>query len=100
MSKAGKPFATMNVAVTTGADDDGKPVSQWVRLACFGQVAEDIAARAGKQDRVYFEGSLTASIWQPRYPVLTAEDQIDVPQCMSPYSTETAADDGSRTALH
>ena len=73
-SKAGKPFCSMSVAVTTGADDDGKPVSTWVKLVCFGQVAEDIAARAKKQDRLYFEGSLSVSPWQTK----TGEARVNV----------------------
>jgi single stranded DNA-binding protein len=60
-SKSGKPFATFNVAVTVGHADDGK--DQWVRVACFGQVAEEIAARAAKSDRLYIEGSLTLNTW-------------------------------------
>jgi hypothetical protein len=51
MSKSGKPFATMNVAVTVGQSDDGKDATQWVRLACFGQTAEEIAACAAKSER-------------------------------------------------
>ena len=47
--KSGKPFATFNVAVTVGHADDGKDVTQWVRVACFGAVAEEIAARAARR---------------------------------------------------
>jgi single-strand DNA-binding protein len=62
-SKTGKPFATMNVAVTIGNSDDGREVTQWVRVACFGETAEKIAAAAKKGDRVYCEGSLTLNEW-------------------------------------
>ena len=62
-SKSGKPFSTFSVAVTIGHADDGKDVSQWLRVACFGETAEKIAARAGKSDRVYVEGSLTLNTW-------------------------------------
>jgi single stranded DNA-binding protein len=62
-SKTGNPFATMNVVVTVGKDDDGKDISQWVRVACFGQIAEEIAARAAKSDRIYCEGTLTLNTW-------------------------------------
>jgi single-strand DNA-binding protein len=62
-AKSGNAFAVMNVAVTVGKDDAGKDISQWVRVAVFGQTAEEIAARAAKSDRVYVEGSLTLNIW-------------------------------------
>jgi single stranded DNA-binding protein len=62
-SKTGKAFATMNVVVTVGEADDCKDVSQWVRVACFGETAERIASRAKKGDRVYCEGTLTLNTW-------------------------------------
>ena len=62
-SKTGNAFATMNVAVTVGKADDGKDISQWVRVACFGETAETIAAKAWKGDRVYVEGQLTLNTW-------------------------------------
>ena len=62
-SKTGNPFTTMNVVVTVGASDDGKDVSQWLRVACFGDTAKAIAARATKGDRVYVEGTLTLNTW-------------------------------------
>jgi single stranded DNA-binding protein len=63
-SKTGNAFATMNVAVTVGKADDGKDVSQWVRVACFGEAAEKTAAKARKGDRVYVEGSLPLNTWE------------------------------------
>lgn len=33
------------------------------KIACFGEVAEKIAAQAKKGDRVYVEGSLTLNSW-------------------------------------
>jgi single-strand DNA-binding protein len=62
-SKSGNPFANFNVAVTVGHTDDGKDVTAWVRVACFGRIAEEIAARTAKGDRVYIEGSLTLNTW-------------------------------------
>jgi single-strand DNA-binding protein len=58
-SKNGKAFTNMNVVVTVGQADDGKDANQWLRVACFGATAENIAARAKKGDRIYVEGSLT-----------------------------------------
>jgi single-stranded DNA-binding protein len=53
----------MSVAVTVGATDEGKDVSQWLRVTCFGDTAKAIAARAKKGDRVYCEGTLTMNQW-------------------------------------
>jgi single-stranded DNA-binding protein len=53
----------MNVAVTVGEADDGKEVSQWVRVVAFGEAAEKIADRAKKADRIYCEGQLTLNTW-------------------------------------
>jgi Single-strand binding protein family len=34
-SKAGTAYTGMNVVVTVGATDEGKDVSQWLRVTCF-----------------------------------------------------------------
>lgn len=62
-SKTGKSFCTFSCVVTVGGADDGKDVSQWLRVACFGEIAEKLAGRAKKGDRVYVEGSLTINQW-------------------------------------
>ncbi len=62
-SKAGKSFASLALAVTTGKGDDGGEVTTWVRTTCFGETAEEIAAVAKKGDRIYCEGTLTMSQW-------------------------------------
>jgi single-stranded DNA-binding protein len=51
-SKTGNPFTTMNAVVTVGTSDDGKDVSQWIRVTCFGDTAKNIASKAKKGDRV------------------------------------------------
>ena len=56
-SKSGAAYATL--AVVVGEDAD----SQWVRVACFGETAEQIAIRAKKGDKVYVEGTLTLNTW-------------------------------------
>jgi single-stranded DNA-binding protein len=61
-SKGGKAFATMNVAVTIGQTEDGKPLDQWLRVV-FDETAERIAGSCHKQDRVYCEGALTLESW-------------------------------------
>ena len=65
-SKSGKPFVNFNLAVTVGQDDDGKPVTQWVRIAIFGDLAQQFAERAANGDRAYVEGSLTLATWEGR----------------------------------
>ncbi|MGO9462120.1 MAG: single-stranded DNA-binding protein [Rhodomicrobium sp.] len=66
-SKAsGKPFANLNAGVTIGQTDDGKDQMQWVRVVCFGEVAEKVAASAKKGSSVYVEGSLTLSEWNDK----------------------------------
>lgn len=57
-SSAGKPWAAFNVAV--GQDDD----TQWVRVAVFGAVAQDLVGTLKKSDRVYVEGNLTLRTWE------------------------------------
>jgi single-strand DNA-binding protein len=62
-SKAGKPFASLALAVVTGKADAGGDAATWIRATVFGETAEEIAATVKKGDRVYCEGSLTMSQW-------------------------------------
>jgi single-stranded DNA-binding protein len=68
-SKAGKPWAHLAVVV-------GKEEPQWLRVAVFGETAELLCRTLQKGDRVYCEGRLTASIWQPEGQA--ARVQLDV----------------------
>jgi single-stranded DNA-binding protein len=63
-SKSGKLYANFSAVVIVGTGEDGKDVSQWLRIGCFGDVAEQLAAQTRKGDRVYAEGSLTLNTWQ------------------------------------
>jgi single-strand DNA-binding protein len=63
MSKSGKAFAQMSIVVAVGQGDDGKDLSQWLRVTCFGETAERLAHQAKKGDRVYVEGNLTLNSW-------------------------------------
>jgi single stranded DNA-binding protein len=63
VSKNGKLFASFPVVVTVGQSDDGKDIGQWIRVACFSEVAEKFAGAAKKSDRCYVEGNLTMSSW-------------------------------------
>jgi len=51
-SQAGKPWAAFNVGV-----GDGDNI-QWVRIAVFGERAQELSAILRKGDRVYVEGRL------------------------------------------
>ena len=61
--RTGTAYAPMSIVVTVGQSDDGKDVSQWLRVTCFKGVAEAIASKAKKGDRVYVEGTLTLNTW-------------------------------------
>jgi single-strand DNA-binding protein len=65
-SRNGNPYVNMGLAVITGEADDGKQVTTWVQVTCFGEAAQKIAARAKKGDRVYCEGTLTQTQWNDR----------------------------------
>jgi len=65
-SASGKKYCNFGCAVVTSNADNGKDVSQYVRVACFGEAAEVLAARVKKGDRVYCEGSLTQTQWNDR----------------------------------
>jgi len=62
-SKTGTAYTGMNVVVVTGTTDDGKDVSQWLRVTCFGDTAKAIASKVKKGDRIYCEGTLTMTQW-------------------------------------
>jgi single-strand DNA-binding protein len=57
-SAGGKAYCNVPVAVGNG------DATVWVRVACFGEVAQDFAGRAHKGDRVAIEGRLTLSTYQ------------------------------------
>ena len=65
ISQAGKPWAAFNVGVGEGDN------LQWVRIAVFGERAQELSAILRKGDRVYVEGRLQLNQWtdkegQPR----------------------------------
>jgi single stranded DNA-binding protein len=62
-SRSGTPWASFSAGVTTGTTDDGKDILQWVRVSCFAETAERVAASFKKNDRCYVEGSLKLDHW-------------------------------------
>ena len=56
-SQAGKPWAAFNVGV-----GDGDNI-QWVRIAVFGERAQELSAILHKGDRVYVEGAIRLNEW-------------------------------------
>ena len=58
-ANSGKPYCSFTLGV--GAGD----ARQWVRVCCFGETAEKVAAQLKKGQKAYTEGHLDAGIWQP-----------------------------------
>ena len=58
-SKAGKPWTFFPVAVGDGE------AKQWVKVSVFRETAEALCRTLEKGSRVYVEGRLSASLWQP-----------------------------------
>ena len=58
-SKSGKPFATFSAVIGEGES------KKFIRCACFGETAEKVAAQLAIGGKVYVEGTLEPSIWQP-----------------------------------
>ena len=58
-SKSGKPFATFSAVIGEGE------TKKFARVACFGEVAERVAAQLAIGGKAYCEGTLDAGIWQP-----------------------------------
>ena len=61
-SQSGKARCAAKVAI--GSDD----ATQWVRVALFNGLAEQLAPTLAKGDRVYIEGNLKLDRWQSRGP--------------------------------
>lgn len=59
-AKTGKTFATIAIAI--GSDD----ATTWVKVICFGSIAEQVAAEVKKADAVYCEGNLKLESWTGR----------------------------------
>ena len=57
-SQSGKAWCAAKIAI--GSDD----VTQWVRVALFNGLAEQLAPTLAKGDRVYIEGNLKLDRWQ------------------------------------
>jgi single-stranded DNA-binding protein len=63
-SKSGNEFGVVNLMTNDGTmGDDGKPITTFVKVLAFGQHV-NTARGIRKSDRVYCEGSLSASIWR------------------------------------
>jgi single stranded DNA-binding protein len=59
-SASGKVYCNVPVAVGNGDQ------TVWIRVACFGEIAQDFAARAHKGDHVAVEGKLTLNTYTAR----------------------------------
>jgi single-strand DNA-binding protein len=58
------PFLSFTVAVDQQHQTEDSP-AQWVRVVCFGDLAETMVECLVKGTRVYCEGRLEVSLWQP-----------------------------------
>ena len=56
-SQAGKTWLSFSIAVGSGE------TAQWVQVAAFGALAEDLADRLRKGDRAYVEGRVRLNTW-------------------------------------
>jgi single-strand DNA-binding protein len=56
-SQSGNPWTALSVAVGEGEE------VQWIRVAVFGERAEQLAGQLHKGDRVYVEGRLKLDTW-------------------------------------
>jgi single-stranded DNA-binding protein len=73
-SAAGNRYGMATVAAASGnTDDQGRPISAYLRLMAFNDLAP-VAAGLKKGGRVYLEGSLRVGIWRPE----TGEPRLDL----------------------
>jgi single-stranded DNA-binding protein len=62
--RSGVAWAAFSVGVSTGGvTDDGKELMTWLRVTCFAEIAERVAATFKKGDRCYCEGALKLDNW-------------------------------------
>jgi single-stranded DNA-binding protein len=68
-AQSGKPWCYFSALVKRGDD------ATWVKISAFGKAAEMLCKTLEKGDKVYAEGRLSASLWQPdgREPRLSVE---------------------------
>jgi single-strand DNA-binding protein len=64
-SANGAPFLTFNLAVDDAKKAEDAP-TEWLRVVCFGEMAEDLAPRLIKGARVYAEGRVRLESWTTR----------------------------------
>jgi single-strand DNA-binding protein len=62
-TKAGRPVANFNVAVSAGKDSNGEYVSKWYPVTCWDGRAELAVKIIEKGDLVLIEGSPELSSW-------------------------------------
>jgi single-stranded DNA-binding protein len=63
LSKSGKHYAQFSMAVDDGEDPAGFKQVEWIKVAIFGQNAQDLARTARRGDRLYCQGSLKLARW-------------------------------------
>src|SRR5262245_24120783 len=76
-TEAGKGWAALSIAVK-GADKDGD--AEWINVAVFQPLANELPDDLGKGERLYVEGKLRVSRWEgtegPRYSLQVTATRI------------------------
>ena len=65
-TKAGRPVANFNIAVSAGKDDNGEYVSKWYPVTCWDGRAELAVKIVEKGDLLLIEGSPEISQWDDK----------------------------------
>jgi single-strand DNA-binding protein len=82
MSKAGKPMCRFSVA-STKKQEGKEPITSWIAVLCFGEMAELVSEKVGKGDRVIVTGTLTVEKYNDkdgveRTSVVMMADEIGI----------------------
>lgn len=64
-SANGAPFLTFSMAADDAKKADGE-AAEWVRVACFGEMAEQLNGKLTKGSRLYAEGRIRLEQWAGR----------------------------------
>ena len=62
----GGELALLSLTVAVGGAGDGGDEPEWVKVAVFGERAEELAGRIQRGGRVYVEGKLKLERWEGR----------------------------------
>jgi single-strand DNA-binding protein len=75
-TKAGRPVANFNIAVSAGKDANGEYISKWYPITCWDGRAELAEKIVEKGDLILVEGSPEISTWTDKNNELHTELQV------------------------